>query len=288
MVCARPAHRVAELPDPSIVIEPADALDPHDLHRIDEAATRDMPTSEPVQAIPYEEWLSSVWRHPFFTKEGSFGALVDGELALRRAASRRARLRSAMVMFTGTLREYRGRGLARAAKLASAHWAAANGITQIATGERRDERGDARGQRASWVPRRRPPGRVLRGAKTPHRGSGQESVIARAEPKPGSDPSMSRSDMSVGMVEPRRSDSVEKRQVRMLVFMRTPGSDPGCSVETCSRPDEENAMLGGRRDPSGNGFFASAARTCEVTQTGVARTAPSSGSLPSGRFSFAR
>jgi GNAT superfamily N-acetyltransferase len=124
---------VAELPDPSIVVEPAGALDPHDLHRVDEAATRDMPATEPVQAIPYEEWLEFVWRHPFFTKDGSFGALVDGELAcvvllLAERASGRA-----MVMFTGTLREYRGRGLARAAKLASAHWAAANGIIQIAT-----------------------------------------------------------------------------------------------------------------------------------------------------------
>jgi GNAT superfamily N-acetyltransferase len=103
------------------------------LHRVDEAATRDMPAAEPVQAIPYEEWLEFVWRHPFFTKEGSFGALVDGDLAslvllLAEPASGRG-----MVMFTGTLREYRGRGLARAVKLASTHWAAANGITQIAT-----------------------------------------------------------------------------------------------------------------------------------------------------------
>jgi RimJ/RimL family protein N-acetyltransferase len=36
-------------------------------------------------------------------------------------------------MFTGTLREYRGRGLALAVKLATTHWAAGHGITQIST-----------------------------------------------------------------------------------------------------------------------------------------------------------
>ena len=35
-------------------------------------------------------------------------------------------------MFTGTLDEYRGRGLALAAKVAAMRWAAANGITQVA------------------------------------------------------------------------------------------------------------------------------------------------------------
>jgi RimJ/RimL family protein N-acetyltransferase len=35
--------------------------------------------------------------------------------------------------FTGTLREYRGRGFGLAVKVASIRWAAANGITQIAT-----------------------------------------------------------------------------------------------------------------------------------------------------------
>ena len=36
-------------------------------------------------------------------------------------------------MFTGTSRQHRGRGLARAVKLASTRWAAENGITQIVT-----------------------------------------------------------------------------------------------------------------------------------------------------------
>jgi RimJ/RimL family protein N-acetyltransferase len=36
-------------------------------------------------------------------------------------------------MFTGTLREYRGRGLALAVKLATTRWAAEHGITQIST-----------------------------------------------------------------------------------------------------------------------------------------------------------
>jgi RimJ/RimL family protein N-acetyltransferase len=38
-----------------------------------------------------------------------------------------------MNMYTATRRDYRGRGLALAVKLATTHWAAAHGITQIAT-----------------------------------------------------------------------------------------------------------------------------------------------------------
>jgi RimJ/RimL family protein N-acetyltransferase len=99
---------------------------------VDIEATRDVPATEPMDHIPYNEWEQHVLAHPLFTPEGSFVAIVDGvaaavSLLIVDNAGR------ATSMFTGTLRDYRGRGLARAVKLASIEWAAANGVTQLVT-----------------------------------------------------------------------------------------------------------------------------------------------------------
>ena len=137
------------------------------VHRVDEAATRDMPATEPVQAIPYEEWVEYVLA-PSVLHEGR---------QLRRARRRRAcgcvvlllaerASGRATNMFTGTLREYRGRGLARAVKLASSHWAAEQRHHADRDRERRDERADARGQPAARLPPARPARRVSQRAGT--------------------------------------------------------------------------------------------------------------------------
>jgi GNAT superfamily N-acetyltransferase len=126
-------RQVTDPPETSIEIVPACRLDPRELHRVDEETTRDMPAVEPIDAIRYDEWLAFVWDNPLFTREGSCGAVVDGQVAAVSLVLANAELGRAMNMFTGTSREYRGRGLARAVKLASTRWAADNGITQIAT-----------------------------------------------------------------------------------------------------------------------------------------------------------
>jgi GNAT superfamily N-acetyltransferase len=124
---------LAELPDPAIELVPVRDLDTHELHRIDEEATHDLPAVEEIEAIPYEDWLAFVWDNPLFTREGSFGAVVDGRVAAVSFLLVNRQLGRGLNMFTATGRAYRGRGLALAAKLASTHRAAANGITQIAT-----------------------------------------------------------------------------------------------------------------------------------------------------------
>jgi GNAT superfamily N-acetyltransferase len=120
--------------EPAAEVRTAAEAGPEVLHRIDEAATGDMPGYEDVEAIPYDEWLGHVWDHPLFTREGSFVAYAeDGApaavsmLIVDRESGR------ATNMFTGTLREYRGRGLGLAAKIAAMRWAAANGVRQVAT-----------------------------------------------------------------------------------------------------------------------------------------------------------
>ncbi len=124
---------VSEPPDRTIEVVSARHLYPRDLHRIDEEATRDMPAVEAVAAIPYEEWLEFVWHNPLFTRDGSFGAVIDGRVEAVSLLLANFEWGRAVNMFTGTSREHRGRGLARAVKLASTRWAAENGITQIVT-----------------------------------------------------------------------------------------------------------------------------------------------------------
>jgi GNAT superfamily N-acetyltransferase len=124
---------VSERPDPAVELVPARELDPRELHRIDEEATRDMPTFDPVTEIVYDEWLDFVWDNPLFTRDGSFGAVVDGHVAAVSLLLVNTEIGRGVNMFTGTTREHRGRGLGRAVKLASTHWAAEHGVTQIVT-----------------------------------------------------------------------------------------------------------------------------------------------------------
>ena len=92
-----------------------------------------MPSLVPIDAIPYDEWLEFVWDSPLFTREGSYGAVVDGRVAAISFPDREPGARTRVNMFTATGREYRGRGLALAVKLASTRWAAEHGITQLVT-----------------------------------------------------------------------------------------------------------------------------------------------------------
>ena len=126
-------REVRETPSSDTDLRPVSAVDPRLVYDVDLEATLDMPQTEQIDHIPYDEWEHHVLRHPSFSAEGSFVAMVDGvagavSLLIADVESGRAHN-----MFTGTLRAYRGRGLALAVKLASIHWAAARGITMMAT-----------------------------------------------------------------------------------------------------------------------------------------------------------
>jgi Acetyltransferase (GNAT) family. len=120
-------------PPTGIDIQPVRDVDPRLVYAVDEAATRDMPLTEPFDEVPYEEWVGHVLDHPLFTLDGSFVALEDGIATAVSMLTVDAESGRASNMFTGTLREYRGRGLGLAVKLASTNWAAQNGITQVVT-----------------------------------------------------------------------------------------------------------------------------------------------------------
>jgi len=124
---------VTELPDPAVELVPVSELDPRLVYEVDVETSLDIPQTEQIDHIPYDEWLGHVLEHPLFQAEGSFCAMVDGIPAATSFLSADLESGRGVNMYTGTLRAYRGRGLGRAAKLAATHWAAAHGITQIVT-----------------------------------------------------------------------------------------------------------------------------------------------------------
>ena len=106
---------------------------PEDVHAVDLEASADIPEDEPITVQPLEEWLARHWRHPQLTKEGSFAILHEGRVVTIAMLRLDREGRRAGNDLTGTLRAYRGRGLARLAKLSQLEWAAANGIESVMT-----------------------------------------------------------------------------------------------------------------------------------------------------------
>jgi GNAT superfamily N-acetyltransferase len=104
-----------------------------ELHALFAEAAADEPADDPHTNLPFEEWVRTTLEHPDLSLDGSFVALDrDRPVSLAwLAVDGDAR---ATHWFTGTLRAYRRRGLARFLKLATIRWAAANGITTLLTG----------------------------------------------------------------------------------------------------------------------------------------------------------
>jgi GNAT superfamily N-acetyltransferase len=124
---------VTEEPDSNVELVPVRDADPRLVWRVDLEATLDMPQTERVDTIPYDEWVRHVLEHPLFRGDGSFVAMVDGVAAACSLITADLESRRSHNMFTGTLRAYRGRGLAHPVKLGSIQWARHHGITSMAT-----------------------------------------------------------------------------------------------------------------------------------------------------------
>ena len=106
---------------------------PELIHAIDAEASLDEPADEPITAWPFDEWLLGNWQQPDLSHEASFCVVSDGrpvamaEIRLDLEGSRAGN------GFTATLRDYRGQGLARLAKLATIVWLRKHGVTTLVT-----------------------------------------------------------------------------------------------------------------------------------------------------------
>jgi len=126
--CVDPTTIEPAKADPEFRVVPLAEVDPAEVYEVDLVTTPDVPTTDAVDAMPYEEWLDTEWRRPTLALEGSFGAIVDGRLASFTLLAANVEIGRAFTEYTATLREYRGRGLADRVKRASLAWAAAQGI----------------------------------------------------------------------------------------------------------------------------------------------------------------
>ncbi|MFD3758120.1 GNAT family N-acetyltransferase [Streptomyces sp. NPDC058622] len=109
------------------------AADPRPLFLADAEATSDEPGDVAVALDDYEDWLARTWDNPTLDKELTTVVLVGGEVAAFTAAQTDGATRYGSAM-TGTLRAFRGRGLAKLAKTDSLRRARAAGYTEAFTG----------------------------------------------------------------------------------------------------------------------------------------------------------
>jgi GNAT superfamily N-acetyltransferase len=123
---------VPTLPDGVTVASFTD-VGPEAVHRVDAETTADEPGDITLDAVGYDDWLTEIWTNPITDRDASIVVLVDGEAAaytLVEADHDEGRMWSGG---TGTLRQHRGRGLAKIAKSAALRRAAKAGITEAYT-----------------------------------------------------------------------------------------------------------------------------------------------------------
>ncbi|MYZ34263.1 MULTISPECIES: GNAT family N-acetyltransferase [unclassified Streptomyces] len=104
------------------------ADDPRPLFEADAETTSDEPSDISTDFDDYADWLNHTWNHPLLDRELTTVVMIDGRVAAFTAAQTDGRTRYASGM-TGTLRAYRGQGLAKLAKTYSLHRARAAGYT---------------------------------------------------------------------------------------------------------------------------------------------------------------
>jgi len=103
------------------------------VYALDMETARDVPSSEEHKDVPYQTWQVYRLEAPGASPESIWLAL-DGERPVGIAALRRQGRNAAWNSFTGVLRDYRGRGVARALKRRTIDWSRRNGVDFIYTG----------------------------------------------------------------------------------------------------------------------------------------------------------
>jgi GNAT superfamily N-acetyltransferase len=110
------------------------ADDPRELYELDVVAMLDQPSEVALDALEYDVWLERWWNLPLVDMDASMVIVVDGvAVSMTWLHTDRERGRGAN-NGTGTLPDYRGRGLALIAKRASLARAAELGVTEVYTG----------------------------------------------------------------------------------------------------------------------------------------------------------
>ena len=106
-----------ELDSAGIQIASLREVGPEQTFTVDAESVRDQPGDDAIDAVEYGQWLRDYWEHPDFDFDVGRAAVVDGKAVAIAYVILDPESRRAYSAFAGTLRAYRGRGLARLAKL---------------------------------------------------------------------------------------------------------------------------------------------------------------------------
>ncbi|MEV4411711.1 GNAT family N-acetyltransferase [Catellatospora sp. NPDC049609] len=101
---------------------------PKTVYDLDQAASIDEPGDMSFDGIPYDLWLARYWESPDQQLDVGTVVMVDGVAACGTFLEANRELGKGISTGTFTLREYRGRGLAKIAKAAALRKAAERGI----------------------------------------------------------------------------------------------------------------------------------------------------------------
>jgi GNAT superfamily N-acetyltransferase len=105
-----------------------------ELHRVYAAASADVPEYFREDDVRLEEWRRETLEHPQLSGEGSFVVLSGDQPVALAFVEVDEPARIVANELTGTLHEFRRRGLARLAKLSTIRWAAEQGFDTMVTG----------------------------------------------------------------------------------------------------------------------------------------------------------
>ncbi|HVE76678.1 MAG TPA: hypothetical protein VND22_07940, partial [Actinomycetota bacterium] len=104
---------------------------PKELHEMFAAAAKDIPSDDPVDDVRYEEWLAEIFHDPLLDDEASFVWLNNPRPVSFTFVVVDRESKKGSHELTGTVPEFRKRGLAKLAKLATARWASDNGVSLL-------------------------------------------------------------------------------------------------------------------------------------------------------------
>ncbi len=117
---------------PGVDLSPLASLDPRKVYELDAATMLDVPGEVAMDNVTFEQWLEDYWRHPDTDLDASVAAVI-GDRPVSFSHLRIAPGGRAVTDMTGTLRDYRGRGLALLAKRATLVNAANRGVELVST-----------------------------------------------------------------------------------------------------------------------------------------------------------
>ena len=90
---------------------------PEQTFTVDAESVLDEPGDDAIDAVEYDQWVRDYWEHPDLDFDVGRAAVVDGKAVAVAYVILDPESRRAYSAYAGTLRAYRGRGLARLAKL---------------------------------------------------------------------------------------------------------------------------------------------------------------------------